>query len=159
MAKADHLPTLDVMAAWNTAKNDATSTQGYRYQNNQIGIQYMIPIYSGGAISAAERQSMLALQASIADSEAVSNRLEGDFRLLWSAWLGQSARVQAGIKSLESSNEQVRAMQLSYSHGVKTLMELANAELMLSRRMADQVNAVMEYQKYSARLSRNDLKL
>jgi len=159
MAKADHLPTLDVMAAWNTAKNDATSTQGYRYQNNQIGIQYMIPIYAGGAITAAERQAVLALQASIADSEAVSNRLEGDFRLLWSAWLGQSARVQAGFKLLESSNEQVRATQLSYSHGVKTLMELANAELMLSRRVADQINAVIEYQKYSARLSRSDFKL
>jgi protease secretion system outer membrane protein len=159
MAKADHLPTLDVMAAWNTAKNDATSTQGYRYQNNQIGIQYMIPIYAGGAISAAERQAVLALQASIADSEAVSNRFEGDFRLLWSAWLGQSARVQAGFKLLESSNEQVRATQLSYAHGVKTLMELANAELMLSRRVADQINAVIEYQKYSARLSRIDFKL
>ncbi len=159
MAKADHLPTLDVMAAWNVAKNDATSTQGYRYQNNQIGIQYMIPIYAGGSISATERQAELALQASIADSEAVANRLEGDFRLLWSAWLGQSARVQAGYKLLESSNEQLRATQLSYSHGVKTLMEVANAELVLSRRIADQINAVMEYQKNSARISRVDFKL
>jgi protease secretion system outer membrane protein len=159
MAKADHLPTLDVMAAWNIAKNDATSTQGYRYQNNQIGIQYMVPIYAGGSISAAERQAALALQASIADSEAVGNRLDGDFRLLWSAWLGQSARVQAGYKLLESSNEQVRATQLSYEHGVKTLMELANAELMLSRRTVDQINAVMEYLKYSSRLSRSDFKL
>lgn len=159
MAKADHLPTLDVMAAWNVAKNDATSTQGYRYQNNQIGVQYVVPIYAGGSISATERQAGLALQASIADSEAVANRLEGDFRLLWSAWLGQSARVQAGYKLLESSNEQLRATQLSYSHGVKTLMEVANAELVLSRRIADQINAVMEYQKYSARLSRVDFKL
>ena len=119
----------------------------------------MVPIYVGGSISAAERQAALALQASIADSEAVGNRLESDFRLLWSAWLGQSARVQAGYKLLESSNEQVRATQLSYEHGVKTLMELANAELMLSRRIADQINAVMEYQKYSARLSRSDFKL
>jgi protease secretion system outer membrane protein len=158
MAKADHLPTLDAIAAWNMAKNDATSTQGYRYQNNQIGIQYMVPIYAGGSISAAERQAGHALQASIADSEAVANRVEGDFRVLWSAWLGQSARVQAGYKLLESSNEQVKATQLSYAHGVKTLMELANAELMLSRRVADQINAVMEYQKYSARLSRSDFK-
>jgi protease secretion system outer membrane protein len=159
MAKADHLPTLDVMAAWNVARNDATSTQGYRYQNNQIGIQYMVPIYAGGSISATERQAALALKASIADREAVANRLEGDFRLLWSAWLGQSARVQASYKLLESSKEQLRATQLSYSYGVKTLMEVANAELVLSRRLADQTNAVIEYQKYTARLSRVDLNL
>ena len=147
------------MAAWNTAKNDATSTQGYRYQNNQIGIQYIIPIYAGGSISATERQAALALQASIAESEAVANRLEGDFRLLWSAWLGQSARLQAGYKLLESSTEQLRATQFSYSHGAKTLMEVANAELVLSRRIADQINTVMEYHKNSARLSRIEFKL
>ena len=159
MARADHMPTLDVLASWNIAKNDATSTQGYRYQNNQIGIQYMVPIYAGGAISAADRQAALALEASIADSEAVANRVEGDFRVLWSAWLGQVARIQAGYKLLESSKEQIKATELSYVHGVKTVMELANAELVMSRRVADQINAVVEYQKYTARLSRTDFNL
>ena len=159
MSRADHMPTLDVLASWNLAKNDATSTQGYRYQNNQIGIQYMVPIYAGGSISAADRQAALALEASIADSEAVANRVEGDFRVVWSSWLGQVARVQAGFKLVESSKEQLKATELSYVHGVKTIMELANAELAMSRRLADQINAVVEYQKYTARLSRNEFNL
>ena len=156
IAKADHLPTLDLIAAWNIAKNDATSTQGYRYQNNQIGIQYMLPIYAGGSIAAAERQALLTLQAISADTEAITNRLEGDFRQLWSLWSGNNARVQAGYKLLESSNEQLRATQLSYANGVKTIMELANSELVNSRRIADQINTVMDYQKYTARLSRSN---
>jgi protease secretion system outer membrane protein len=159
MSRADHMPTLDVLASWNLAKNDATSTQGYRYQNKQVGIQYMVPIYAGGSISAADRQAALALEASIADSEAVSNRVEGDFRVVWSSWLGQVARVQAGFKLVESSKEQLKATELSYVHGVKTIMELANAELAMSRRLADQINAVVEYQKYTARLSRNEFNL
>ena len=159
MSRADHMPTLDVLASWNLAKNDATSTQGYRYQNKQVGIQYMVPIYAGGSISAADRQAVLALEASIADSEAVANRVEGDFRVVWSSWLGQVARVQAGFKLVESSKEQLKATELSYVHGVKTIMELANAELAMSRRLADQINAVVEYQKYTARLSRNEFNL
>ena len=159
MSRADHMPTLDVLASWNLAKNDATSTQGYRYQNKQVGIQYMVPIYAGGSISAADRQAALALEASIADSEAVANRVEGDFRVVWSSWLGQVARVQAGFKLVESSKEQLKATELSYVHGVKTIMELANAELAMSRRLADQINAVVEYQKYTARLSRNEFNL
>jgi protease secretion system outer membrane protein len=159
MARADHMPTLDVLASWNLAKNDATSTQGYRYQNKQVGIQYMVPIYAGGSISAADRQAGLALEASIADSEAVANRVEADFRVVWSSWLGQVARVQAGFKLVESSKEQLKATELSYVHGVKTIMELANAELAMSRRLADQINAVVEYQKYTARLSRNEFNL
>ena len=120
MARADHMPTLDVLASWNLAKNDATSTQGYRYQNNQVGIQYMVPIYAGGSISAADRQAGLALEASISDSEAAANRVEGDFRVLWSNWLGQVARVRAGFKLVESSKEQLKASELSYVYGVKT---------------------------------------
>ncbi len=159
MVKADHLPTLDFLAAVTTAKNDATSTQGYRYQNNQIGIQYMIPIYSGGSISAAERQAAMELEASMANSEALANRLDADFGTLWSAWLGQRTRVQAGFRLLESSKEHLKSTQLAYTYGVKTLMELANAELALSRRLADQINMVMDYQKYTAKLSKNDFNL
>jgi protease secretion system outer membrane protein len=157
MARADHLPTLDALVSWNVARNDATSTQGYQYKNNQIGIQYVVPIYTGGAISATQRQASLALDASIADGEAISNRLDGDFQMLWSAWLGQRARVQAGLKLLESSMEQLRATQLSQIHGVKSVTDVANAELALSRRFGDHINAVIEYHKYSIRLSRNHL--
>ncbi len=159
MSKADHMPTLDLMAAWNIAKNDATSTQGYRYQNNQVGIQYVVPIYSGGAITAADRQAALALEASIAERENIANRVEGDFRSLWATWLGQIGRLQAGYRLVESSKEQLKAAELSYLNGVKTVLELANAELALSRRIADQINVVVEYQKYTARLSRADFSL
>lgn len=155
MAKADHMPTLDLVAALNVARNDATSTQGYRYSNNQVGLQYIVPIYSGGLFSAAVRQASLALEASLADKEAVSNRVDGDFRALWALWLGQIARVRAGFQMMESSRVQLKATELSHLHGVKTLMEVANAELTFSRRIADQVNLVMDYQKYTARIIRN----
>lgn len=156
MTRADHLPTLDVIASWNIAKNDATSTQGYQYKNNQIGIQYIVPIYTGGATSAAERQVGFSLDATIAESEAVANRLEGDFQLLWAAWSGQYSRVQAGFKLVESAREQLKASTLSFAHGVKSMADLANSELTFSRREVDQINLVMDYQKYSARLSRKD---
>ena len=144
MTRADHLPTLDVIASWNIAKNDATSTQGYQYKNNQIGIQYMVPIYTGGATTAAERQVGFLLDATIAESEAVANRL------------GQYYRVHAGFKLVESAREQLKASTLSFAHGVKSMADLANSELTFSRREVDQINLVMDYQKYSARLSRND---
>jgi protease secretion system outer membrane protein len=159
ISSADHLPTLDVLAAWSVAKNDATSTQGYQYKNNQVGIQYVIPIYSGGSVSASDRQALLSLEASIAETQAVANRVESDFSLLWASWLGQGARVLAGQKLVDSAKEQLRATHLSYMQGVKTNVDVASAELSLSRRIADQINFVMEYQKYTIRLSRGDNKL
>ena len=116
-----------------------------------------MPIYAGGSISAADRQAALSLEASIADREAVANRVEADFGVLWSAWLGQVGRVKAGYKLMESTKEQLRATELSYEHGAKTAMDLANAELAISRRIVDQVNFVMEYQKLTARLAKSEL--
>ena len=159
MARADHLPTLDAIAAWNIAKNDATSTQGYKYKNNQIGMQYTIPIFAGGGISAAERQAANILEAGLADSAAIANKVEGEFGLLWSTFQGLVSKVDAGYFSINSAKEQYRAAELSYIHGVKTIMEVANADLSLSRRTSDQVNAVVELQKYVARLARQDFRI
>ena len=145
MAKADHTPTLYLMVAWNIAKNDATSTQGYRYQNNQFGIQYMAPIYLGGADLAVERQSSLALQSSMAKAEVIANNVEGDFKALWAAWLSQIGRVKAGYKLVESTKEQLKAIELSHIHDVKTVIDVAAAELALSRKIDDQINVVVEY--------------
>ena len=159
MVRADHLPTLDILASWGSAKNDATSTQGYRYTNNQIGIQYVVPIYNGGAISAAERQAHLAMNATLADGEAISNRFENDFQLTWSTWLGQQARLQAGYKLIESSKEQLSASSRSFVHGVKSIADVANSEIAHMRRNIDQINLSMEYYKYLARISKNDFSL
>ena len=93
------------------------------------------------------------------ERENIANRVEGDFRSLWATWLGQIGRLQAGYRLVESSKEQLKAAELSYLNGVKTVLELANAELSLSRRIADQINVVVEYHKYTARLSRTDFSL
>jgi protease secretion system outer membrane protein len=159
MASADHLPTLDVLAAWNLAKNDATSTQGFKYRNNQIGLQYTITIFGGGGISAVERQAANTLQSSVADSAAIANKVEVDFGLLWSTFQGLTSKVRAGYVSVNSAKEQYKGAELSYIHGVKTIMEVANTELSLSRRIADQINAVVELKKYFARLSRQDFRI
>lgn len=156
MARADHLPTLDFVAAYNIAKNDATSTQGYKYKNNQIGIQYTIPIFSGGAISSAERQAASGLAASISDADALAKKLEAEFSLNWSNFWGLHARLTAGNYLIESAKEQVKANKLAHKQGVKTLAEIANAEFGLSRRLVDQINISIDFYKYYIKLNRSD---
>jgi protease secretion system outer membrane protein len=156
MAESDHLPTLDLIAAWNIAKNDATSTQGYKYKNNQIGIQYTIPIFAGGGISAGERQAKNSLESTLADSVVISNKIENDFTIFWSAVQGFAARIDSGYLLIESAKTQQKAIELSYIHGVKTIMEMANTDLMLSRRIVDQINLVIDFKKYSIKLSKKE---
>ena len=156
MAKADHLPTLDLLATWNIAKNDATSTQGYKYKNNQLGIQYTIPIFAGGGISAGERQANSSFEAALADTLVISNKIENEFTISWSAIQGFAARIESGYLLVESAKMQQKATELSYIHGVKTIMEMANTELTLSRRIVDQINLVVDFKKYAIKLSKKE---
>ena len=78
---------------------------------------------------------------------------------MWSTFQVLVSKVDAGYFSINSAKEQYRAAELSYIHGVKTIMEVANADLSLSRRTSDQVNAVVELQKYVARLARQDFRI
>ena len=78
---------------------------------------------------------------------------------MWSAFQSLVSKVDAGYVSVNSAKEQFKAAELSYIHGVKTILEVANADLSLSRRTADQVNAVVELQKYVARLARQDFRI
>jgi protease secretion system outer membrane protein len=156
MASADHLPTFDMLLSRNIAKNDATSTQGYQYKNNQIGVQYSLPIYTGGGISATLRQAENSLQATLADRDVISNKIINDFTQLWLNLIGIDARLAAGYKLIASSKEQIKATESAYTHGVKTIMEVATAELALARRIAEQQNLNIEYQKNIKKIFRND---
>ena len=154
MASADNMPVLDLLASWNIAKNDATSTQGYRYKNNQIGVQYSVPLFAGGSITAGERQAAKNLEASIEDVVAISNRVESEFIILWSTVQGLRARAEANYYLMESAKDQLKANTLSFLQGVKTINEVANAEALESRRIVDQINLVIDLQKNIIKLNR-----
>ena len=155
MAKAENMPVLDLLASWNIAKNDATSTQGYRYKNNQIGVQYSMPLFAGGGITAGERQAAKTLEASMEDAVAISNKVESEFNILWSTVQGLIARADAHYHLTESAKVQIKANTLSYKNGVKTINDIANAEALESRRIVEQINLIIELQKNLIKLKRS----
>jgi len=154
MAKMEHMPTLDLVATANRALNDATSTQGYRYQNQQIGVQYTIPIFAGGGTMAAERQALAIFQASVADREALQMRLENEWLSVQSVVFAGPDRLNAGQEMLLSALEQCKAAERGMFHGVKTWSDRAQAELSFSRRSADQVNLMLGILRAQLRLLR-----
>jgi outer membrane protein TolC len=145
MAEADHKPTFDLMAAVNLAQNDATSTQGYQYKNKQIGVQYTVPLFSGGGITATARQASFGYESSLNESEAVALRISNEFESLWGQVLGGGVRQIALTNLLNSSVEQLSAARRGLDLGVKSISEVAAATNTLARREVDLINASQEY--------------
>lgn len=150
-AGTDHLPTLDLVASLNKAQNDATATQGYRYQNTQVGVQYTIPLFSGGGVNAAQRQALATYEASVADKEALTQRMENEFSSAWSAQQGLIQRVMALESMRLAALESKKAADRAVFYGLKTWAEKSNAEMNLARRSVDAINAQLNFYKTQLR--------
>ena len=153
-AEADHKPTLDLLAAVNLAQNDATSTQGYQYKNKQLGLQYTVPLFAGGGISAAARQANLLYQASVVDSEALSLRLESDFENTWGQVIGTGKRQKALLDLVKAAEVQVHATSRGYELGVKSIYEMSVVETLLARRVTDLILVTQDYSKNLVKLKK-----
>ncbi len=145
MAEADHKPTIDLLAAVNLAQNDATSTQGYQYRNKQIGVQYTVPLFGGGGLSASSRQASLGYEASLSEEDALFAKLTNEFDIAWGLFLSNTSRQIAMSISLSSGLEQVNASYRGLELGVKSVADTANAELAFARKMNDHILFKQEY--------------
>lgn len=143
----DHMPTLDLIAAINLAQNDATSTQGYQYKNKQIGVQYSVPIYSGGAINSGVKQALLGYEGSIAETELTYRRIISEFDNHWSVVVSGKNKETALLLSCGAAEEQLKAVKRGYSLGVKSGADVISSELILARRNVELIINRQEYYK------------
>jgi protease secretion system outer membrane protein len=157
MAEADTKPTLDLLAAVNLAQNDATSTQGYQYRNKQVGVQYSVPLFGGGGLTASVRQASLGYEASLAEGEAGLIRIATDFDASWGLVLGNSSRQKAMLVGLSASLEQVNSSTRGFELGVRSIAESANAELSFARKMNELTLITQEYIRSLLKITKIDL--
>lgn len=158
MAEAEHKPTFDLMAAVNLAQNDATSTQGYQYKNKQIGIQYTVPLFSGGAVTATARQASYSYESSLSESEALRIKIYNEFENLWGQVLGGGIRQIALINLFNSSVEQLNAARRGLDLGTKSISEVAYAANTLARREVELISASQEYYRSLLKIKKFEFK-
>jgi outer membrane protein TolC len=115
-------------------------------------VQYTVPLYSGGAISAAIRQANLGFEASILDSEILKTKLENDFENTWSQTIGSAIRQNALIDLYLSAMGQAKATRRGLDLGVKSISDIASNELVISRRLIDIIVNTQDYLKNSLKI-------
>jgi outer membrane protein len=131
-SKAGHLPTLDAVASYtDTYANGSASGFGSDLKNGTLGLQLQIPLYQGGATSSKVRQAVLNKQKAQNDVEIAHRQAALDTQ---SAYLNLSttiAQVKALEQALISSQSQVDSTKLGYEVGVRTSVDVLNAEQQL----------------------------
>ncbi len=151
-AKADHMPTLDVVGSMTKAENDSTNTLGTSYSNHQVGFQLSVPLFSGGSLDAAQRQAAATYVASTADREAVEQRLRTQLDADWNTVAGLRERIKASHEMVAAAREQRRGADLGLKAGTKTWGDVSAADQLIARRESDLLNMIASMIKFQARI-------
>lgn len=154
-ASSDHLPTVDLVSSYTKAESDTINTIGTQYTTKSIGVQLVIPIFSGGGLTATERQQSANYRASMADRHAMEIRLESQMTLDWSSYLSGFDRVGAAQELVKAAKDQKRSYQLGLKSGIRTWGDIAQADMLLARRQQEYIGHASNFFKNQARLLSN----
>ncbi len=135
-AKDGHKPTLDFVAGYSGSRTDgrgaaqlATST--FNGRGSSFGVQFNLPIYSGGLTQSRVRETLSLDDKARADLEAARRAAAN---LARDAFTGVSyglSQVSALESAEVSAKTQLESTQLGYQVGVRILLDVLNATTQL----------------------------
>ena len=153
VAQGGHLPTLDLVAgrSWNYTSSDQVfdgtpfSNVDSKVNDRQIGLQFTLPIYSGGFTQSKVRQAQyqwIAAKEGVVQSSRATERQARD------AYLGVIsgiARVQALRQAVESNQTSLKATEAGYEVGTRTSVDVLNARRLLVAAQTNYASARYDY--------------
>jgi outer membrane protein len=144
--QAGHLPTLDAVASYtdNYANGNSTGT-GSELKSGVIGLQLQIPLYQGGAVSSRVRQAVLNKQKAQDDVEIARRKVDLETQRAYLNLSTSIAQIRAYEQALTSSQSQLDSTKLGYEVGVRTSVDVLNAQQQLFSAKRDLLQARYNY--------------
>jgi outer membrane protein TolC len=154
-ARFGSYPTVDLYGSYQQTQNYNINQIGLGVISSQAAVQVTIPFYSGGLYEGQERQAAAYLESASADIKSAELKLLTAIQTYWATQEAQIDRAQAVQEMVNSGQEVVKAYRMGVTAGVKSWSDVANAEVVLTRRKVDQVNAIAGLLKAQAQLLSN----
>lgn len=145
-AHAGHLPTLDVVGSYaDTRANGGVNGFGSDLKNLTVGLQLQVPLYQGGSITSKEREAVANRQKAQDDVEAARRQADLQARQAFLNVSSSVAQVKAFEQALTSSQSQLDSTNLGYEVGVRTSVDVLNAQQQLYSAKRDLLQARYTY--------------
>jgi outer membrane protein len=137
-AKTGHKPTLDLQASIARAQypsgdpmGSISALTGYHAALATIGVQFVLPLFSGGAVMARERETQALQDKAQAD---LDNALRSSTQATRAAYFNLQSNLEQ-VKALQAaqdaSHAALQANQLGYKIGARTNIDVLNAQSQL----------------------------
>jgi outer membrane protein len=164
-ANAAHLPTLDAVGRYSDASsNGGINGVGNDLQDFSLGVQFEVPLYQGGAITSREREAVANKEKALDDVEAARRTADRQTRQSYLEVGSAVAQITAYEQALASSQSQLDSTNLGYEVGVRTSVDVLNAQQQYYSAKRDLLQArynwltsVIKLKAAAGVLSENDL--
>ena len=145
-ANAGHMPTLDAVASFtNTYSNGSPNGFGSDLENTTVGLELQIPLYQGGAVTSRVRQAAYNKQRAQDDMELARRNTDLETQRAYLNLSSSIAQVKALDQALLSSQSQLDSTKLGYEVGVRTSVDVLNAQQQLFSAKRDLLQARYNY--------------
>lgn len=144
--RGGHYPTLDLVA--NYASNSAGSSMfgiGSDGTTKAIGVQFNLPLFQGGAIQSKLREAEANSERAKEDLENTRRNIDLQTRQAYLGVVDGIAQVNALQQALKSSESLLEASKLGQEVGVRTNLDVLNAQQQLYSTRRDLYQAEYNY--------------
>lgn len=151
-AQAGHQPTLDLVAQVTRSASENVTSPSSSYTNRLFGWQLNLPLYAGGYVNSTVRQALADQQRAEEQLEALRRdlgvRVHREFRGVTEGIL----RVKALEQAARSAEQVVLSNRKSFQAGVRTRVDILNAEQQQQSTLRDLAQARYMYLAAQIRL-------
>ncbi|OGT21812.1 MAG: channel protein TolC [Gallionellales bacterium RIFOXYB12_FULL_54_9] len=144
--RSAHLPTVDLVANYsNTSANGSTFGVGSDTTSKSVGVQLNMPLYQGGAVNSRSREAQANSDRAKQELENARRNVSLQTRQAFLGVVSGIAQVQALQQALTSSLSVLEASRLGQEVGVRTNLDVLNAQQQLYATRRDLYQAQYNY--------------
>lgn len=136
-ARAGHHPTLDVAASYNDSRNQSFGGTQMDSKTGMIGLELAVPLYQGGLTSSQVREAVANQEKSRQQLEDAMRNAALQTRQAYLNVTSTEAQVRALEAALASSQKSLESTQLGLEVGVRTNVDVLNAQQQLTSAKKD----------------------
>jgi len=148
-----HYPSLDLVASTNESDSDINRTAppapdfntSQTQNGDSIGLQFNIPLFSGGQTSSRVREAVYLHRATRETLQRVTRETERSTRDAYLGVLSEISRVNALERAVESNETALEATQAGFDVGTRTIVDVLNAQFQLYQSITNYYQSRYDY--------------
>lgn len=150
--EAGHYPTINLVGGVTTQNSNTVTSINQTTNQNYVGIQVNLPLFSGGETAARSRQAGYAYEKAIADRDVERDKVAQEVRRQFETIQVARQKVPALEASMRASNEMILAAAKSIRAGEKIESDRLQADRQRAQVHRDLIEAQCAYLVASLKL-------